>query len=275
MPTPCSSSKSIGNYSQNPSIDSGDIFLVQKGTEYKKEPREAHIATQNEVNLGVNSTKYVTPATLKSTPKQDIGVYDFGSLLLANMPADNETFTIEVDSIPVIFEFTSGGGVTVGDVEVIKGVSLALTADSWILAINSSILPISAIINPSNTSLINWITDEANKTVVLTDGTSGDVLYSQAGGERAPANTVTIYREYTIQAADAAAGFVMFRFPVSSFPDGILMQVFSAVPNGANDDNAYDYGSTDNYTITNGDINLSIVTITATYIVKIFGIGVI
>ena len=269
----CSNSKSIGNYLQNASVDATDIFLIQKGTEYKKEPRSMHIATQAEVDAGTDATKYVTPATLAAVPKQDLGVFDFGMLLVNAQPATNETFTIDVDGIPIIFEFTAGGGVTVGDVEVIKGVSTTLTAAAWIIAINTSILTMSAIVNPVTSNQINWITDAANVPVVLTDGTTGDILSSQAGGERAAANTIPIYREYLVTAADQTAGSIMMRFPVSSFPDGVLMQYFT-LANDVNDDPLFTVGS-DTYTITGGDISITSASVPAGVTLKVFGIGVI
>lgn len=202
----------------------------------------------------------------------DLGVFDFGMLLVNAQPATNETFTINVDGVPIIFEFTIGGGVTVGDVEVIKGATTALTAAAWIIAINTSVLAMSAIVNPVTANQINWITDAANVPVVLTDGTSGDILSSQAGGERAAADTIPIYREYLVTAADQTAGTIMMRFPVSSFPDGVLMQYFAAATD-VNDDPSFTVGG-DNYTISGGDISITIATVTAGVTLKVFGIGI-
>lgn len=273
MPTPCSSSKSIGNYTLDANPQATDKYLVQIGTKYYSRQLSAMTATQAEVDAETagGKTVFVTPETLAAKPKQDLGIYDFGMLLVNAQPATNETFTIQVDATTVIFEFTVGGGVTVGDVEVVKGASTALTAAAWITAINSSALSMSALVNPVTANQINWITDNANEPVTLTDGTTGDILFNQAGDERAPANTIPVYREYVVTADDITAGTIMILTPVSSFPDGVLVQV-KDVAGAVNDTTT---GLADTFTVTNGNINIAITSIIAGNVIVVIGNGVI
>lgn len=272
MPAPCTSSKTIGNYTLDANPQPTDKYLVQIGTKYYSRQLSAMTATQAEVDAesAGGKTKYVTPETLAAKPKQDLGIFDFGMLLVNAQPATNEIYTIQVDTTTVIFEFTVGGGVTVGDVEVVKGGTTALTAAAWITAINSSALSMSAIVNPVTANQINWITDNANEPVTLTDGTTGDILKNQAGDERAPANTIPVYREYVVTANDITAGTIMILTPVSSFPDGVLVQVKDSV--GSCTDIA---SSVDTFTVTNGNINITITSITAGMVVVVIGNGVI
>jgi hypothetical protein len=267
----CNDGIAISGLVAIPTADPTDLLLVQRGTVYKKMTFASIVATQAEVDAGTATNVFVTPDTLNNTPKVDLGAFDFGMLLVNAQPATNETYTIEVDGVTVIFEFTVGGGVTVGDVEVVKGESTTLTAAAWITAINSSALSMSAIVNPATTNLINWITDNANEAVTLTDGTTGDILSNQAGGERAPLNTIPIYREYTVTADDITAGAIMIRTPVSSFPDGVLIQVLDA----AGFVNDIFTELVDTFTVTNGDINISITAIVAGNVIIIIGNGVI
>jgi hypothetical protein len=268
----CTDGIAISGLVEIPTADPTDLILIQRGTVYRKMNFSSIIATQAEVDTGTATNVFVTPDTLKNTPKVDLGAFDFGMLLVDAQPATNETFTIEVDGVTVIFEFTVGGGVTVGDVEVVKGASTALTAAAWITAINSSVLSMSAIVNPVTANLINWITDNANEAVTLTDGTTGDILFNQAGGERAPLNTIPIYREYTVTADDITAGAIMIRTPVSSFPDGVLIQVLDSA--GFVNDTANP--QVDTFTVTNGNINITTNSvIVAGSIIIIIGNGVI
>ena len=266
---PCTGTKTISALSQNPAIASGDLFIIDKSGVTYKEPRSMQIASQAEVDAGTETMKFVSPATLAAAPKQDIGVFDTGMLRVVANPLTGETFTITVDGIVKIFEFTVGGGLTVGDIEVVKGATPALTAAAWIVAINASVLSMSAIINPAVTNLIGWITNNANEAVTLADGTADDITFSSCNDERAAANLIPVFRRYLVTAADIAAGAIMFRFPVSSFPDNILIQILGTTD--AVNDKAAAYGDT--YTITGGDINITFGGIIAGETIVIFGMG--
>lgn len=270
---PCTGTKTISTLGQNPALSATDLFLIEKGGTFYKEPRSMHIASQAEVDAGTDTLKAVTPATLAAAPKQDIGVFDTGMLRVIANPLTGETFTITVNVVTKIFEFTVGGGLTVGDIEVVKGATPALTADAWIIAINNSVLSMSAIINPAVTNLIGWITNNANEAVTLVDGTAGDITYTQADDQRAAANLIPIYREYTVLAADIAAGAIMFRFPVSSFPDGVL--ITSNDGGGLIAMQSISIIGTDTYTVTNGDVNILLpgTGYLAGSIIKFFGMG--
>lgn len=225
MPSPCAGSQSIGSLTQNSTLASSDLYLVQKGSVYYKREHNDLVASQSEVNAGTDTKKFVTPATLSGAPRQDLGVFDTGFLQVDVQPADNETFTIDVAGTTVVFEFTSGGGATPGNIEVIKGGTTALTAAAWVTAINAQSFSFDALQDANITNKINWITQAAGLTVTLTDGTTGDVLYGQSTGVRTARNIVPFVIDYVLTAQDVTNDEITVRHQFTSI---LALQVYDA-----------------------------------------------
>ena len=134
-----------------------------------------------------------------------------GTYRINSQPATNSTFEVDFKGTVVVFEFTVGDGLEVGDVEVVKGGTTALTATAFAAALDQALGdPGLGVMYPfvhgTDDTVIDWLS-QSNPTI--TNGTAGAVVVNARNQGKTAERTTYFHRQYAVQPEDVNCGHVI------------------------------------------------------------------
>jgi hypothetical protein len=134
-----------------------------------------------------------------------------GTFRINGQPATNSTFALDFKGTVVTFEFTIGLGLTVGDVEVIKGGTTALTATAFQAALDQALGDpglgvLYAFQHGTDDTVIDWL---GQGNPLITNGTAGAVVVNARNQGKSAERTTYFHRHYEVQPEDVNVGHLI------------------------------------------------------------------